>query len=47
LLAANPILRIIGEKGLNILSKLTGLVVAALAAQMIFTGIRNFLSAGN
>lgn len=47
LLAANPILRIIGEKGLNILSKLTGLVVAALAAQMIFTGIRNFLSVGN
>jgi len=33
----------IGRKGLNILSKITGLVVAALASQIIFTGIKNFL----
>jgi len=34
----------LGKKGLNILSKISGLVLAALASQMIFTGIRNFLS---
>jgi multiple antibiotic resistance protein len=33
----------IGRKGLNILSKLTGLMLAALASQIIFTGIKNFL----
>ena len=33
----------IGRKGLNILSKITGLVVAALASQIIFTGIKKFL----
>jgi multiple antibiotic resistance protein len=43
LLLANPIEKIIGQRGLSILSKLTGLVVSAIAAQMIFTGIRNFL----
>lgn len=33
----------IGKKGINILSKIAGLVLAALAAQMILTGIKNFL----
>ena len=36
--------RIIGRKGLTILSKLTGLVLAALAAQIIFAGVRNLLA---
>ncbi|HNR50328.1 MAG TPA: MarC family protein [Deltaproteobacteria bacterium] len=36
--------RIIGCTGLRILSKLTGLVLAALAAQIVFTGVRNFLA---
>ncbi|MPN38914.1 hypothetical protein SDC9_186439 [bioreactor metagenome] len=31
------------RKGLNILSKLTGLYLAALASQIIFQGIRNIL----
>ena len=35
--------RIIKRRGIVILSKLTGLILSALAAQMIFTGIRNFL----
>jgi multiple antibiotic resistance protein len=38
--------RVIGKKGIVILSKLTGLVLAALAAQIVFTGIRNLLRAG-
>ena len=39
--------RALGRRGLEILSKITGLVLAALAAQMILTGTRNFLAAGN
>lgn len=34
---------IIRKKGLTIISKITGLILAALAAQLIFTGITNFL----
>ncbi|MBN2163843.1 MAG: NAAT family transporter [Pontiellaceae bacterium] len=36
--------RLVGRKNLTILSKMTGLILAALAAQMIMTGIRNFFS---
>ncbi|MDD5704700.1 MAG: MarC family protein [Kiritimatiellae bacterium] len=36
----------IGRRGLSILSKITGLVLAALAAQMILTGVRHFLAEG-
>ena len=43
LLLASQIEKLIGQRGLTILSKLTGLVLSAIAAQMIFTGIRNFL----
>jgi len=43
LMVAPSIERILGRKGLNILSKLTGLVLSALAAQIMFTGIRNVL----
>ncbi len=35
--------RAIGKRGLNILSKITGLILAALAAQMILTGVQHFL----
>lgn len=35
--------KIIGKNGLNILSKISGLILSALAAQIIFTGIKNFL----
>lgn len=35
--------RIIGKTGLEVLSKISGLVISALAAQIIFTGVKNFL----
>ncbi len=35
--------RLIGKQGLEILPKITGLFVSAIAAQIIFTGIQNFL----
>ncbi len=35
--------RWLGERGLSILSRLTGLFLSAMAAQMIFTGIKSFL----
>ncbi|HNY64729.1 MAG TPA: MarC family protein [Deltaproteobacteria bacterium] len=41
---ATPIERLIGHTGLRTLSKLTGLVLSALAAQIIFTGVRNFMA---
>ena len=37
--AALTIERLMGEKGLSVLMKLTGLVLAALSSQLIFTGI--------
>jgi multiple antibiotic resistance protein len=40
-------LAMIGRDKLVILSKITGLILAALAAQMIFTGIKNFLGLPN
>ena len=43
LLLASQIEKQIGQRGRTILSKLTGLVLSAIAAQMIFTGIQNFL----
>jgi multiple antibiotic resistance protein len=36
--------RLIGKLGITILGKLTGLFLASLAAQMVFTGIVNFLA---
>lgn len=35
--------KVIGKQGLLIISKITGLFLAALSAQIIFTGIKNFL----
>ncbi len=35
--------KIIGKNGLQVLSKITGLILAALSAQIVFTGIKNFL----
>ena len=35
--------RLLKRKGLNILSKLTGLFLAALASQIIFEGVKNIL----
>jgi multiple antibiotic resistance protein len=44
LLLGTAIERGIGHRGLNILSKLTGIILAALAAQMIMDGILGFWS---
>jgi len=44
LLAAAPIHRLLGDRGLSILGKLTGLGLAAIAAQMILTGLANVLA---
>ena len=46
LFSAASIEHLIGKKGITILSKLTGLMVSALAAQIVFTGIKNFLFVG-
>ena len=43
LLAGSLIQRLLGNRGIVILSRLTGLILAALAAQLIMTGIRGFL----
>ena len=40
---SSAVKRLIGEQGLVILPKITGLFVSAIAAQIIFTGIQNFL----
>ncbi|MEZ4692938.1 MAG: MarC family protein [Aliarcobacter sp.] len=37
--------RMMGKQGLLVLSKITGLILAALSAQIVFTGIKNFLDA--
>lgn len=34
---------VLKRKGLIIISKITGLILAALAAQLVFTGIKNFM----
>ena len=43
LFLAGWIEQVLGRARLIVLSKLTGLLVASIAAQMIFTGIRHFL----
>ncbi|MDD3344077.1 MAG: MarC family protein [Sulfurospirillaceae bacterium] len=40
---SNHIEKMIGRSGLIVLSKVTGLILAALSAQLVFTGIKNFL----
>ena len=43
LLAAEQLERLLKRNGIQILSKITGLMLAALSAQIIFTGICNFI----
>lgn len=40
---AQMVERGVGKQGVVILSKVTGLMISAISAQIIFTGIRNFL----
>jgi multiple antibiotic resistance protein len=43
LFLSSSINKFIGKQGLLIISKITGLFLAALSAQIVFTGIKNFL----
>ncbi len=43
LFSASSVQRFIGKMGLSVLTKITGLVLSAMAAQIIFTGVKNFL----
>jgi len=43
LFAAGRMEKLLGQQGLTILTKLTGLFVSAIAAQIFFTGLKNFL----
>lgn len=47
LFAGTKIEEKVGKNGIVILSKVTGLILAAMAAQMIFTGARNFFLQGS
>ncbi|UTW10389.1 MarC family protein [Marinobacterium rhizophilum] len=42
---AGALERLLGRTGLNILSKVTGLILAAMASQIVLTGIHGFLRA--
>ncbi|WP_027184125.1 MarC family protein [Desulfovibrio inopinatus] len=41
---AGAIEQILGQRGLVIMSKLTGLILASIAAQLVFTGVHNFMA---
>ncbi|SMF27209.1 MarC family protein [Desulfovibrio gilichinskyi] len=43
LFISSSLKRLLGKRGLNIMSRLTGLFVASIAAQIFFTGLRNFM----
>jgi len=42
--SARVLKKVLGTVGLSIMTKITGLVLSAMAAQIVFTGIVNFLS---
>jgi len=44
LFIAESIKKLLGKMGLNVMTKITGLILSAMAAQIIFDGIRNFLA---
>jgi multiple antibiotic resistance protein len=39
---SSSIEKVIHKKGIAIMSKITGLILSAIASQMIFTGVHNF-----
>lgn len=41
---ANRLERVLGKTGLNILSKITGLILAAMASEIVLTGITGFMT---
>jgi multiple antibiotic resistance protein len=44
LLGGSVIERVVGSRGLDLLSRVTGLILAALAAQLVLSGIKAFLT---
>lgn len=42
--AATGVERLLGKTGLNILSKITGLILAAMASEIVLTGITGFMT---
>jgi len=46
LFLAMPIGHVLGQKGLQMMMKLTGLLLTTLAAQIVLTGVRDFLHLG-
>lgn len=44
LYSSSLIYKVVGKQGLLVISKVTGLFVAAISAQIVFTGIKNFLN---
>ena len=44
LLISTWLQKVLKEKGITILSRLTGLILSALSAQMVFTGMKNILN---
>lgn len=43
LYTSSVIEKLVGKQGLLVISKITGLFLAALSAQIVFTGVKNFL----
>lgn len=44
LYSSSLIYKVVGKQGVLVISKVTGLFVAAISAQIVFTGIKNFLN---
>lgn len=43
LFLSSAVERVLKKKGITVMTKITGLILAALASQMVFTGIKSFL----
>jgi multiple antibiotic resistance protein len=44
LVLSNWLENLLGTTGLNILSKMSGLILAAMASDIVFTGVANYLA---